>query len=141
MDRNRKSSLLVGIVIRSRINVETGSGVIAVPPEMTDVSIKINPPEPPSSSMRNTNFIPGSSPSAGLIKIPNPQVNFSAVDIDMRTAHPPLPIKSDVLNTLDIGDLQVVDCEGLVGNFLLKTFVDIYRKSSKQSRTKTTTAV
>ncbi len=141
MDRNRKSSLLVGIVIRSRINVETGSGVIAVPPEMTDVSIKINPPEPPSSSMRNTNFIPGSSPSAGLIKIPNPQVNFSAVDIDMRTAHPPLPITSDVLNTLDIGDLQVVDCEGLVGNFLLKTFVDIYRKSSKQSRTKTTTAV
>jgi hypothetical protein len=133
--------LLVGIVIRSRINVETGSGVIAVPPEMTDVSIKINPPEPPSSSMRNTNFIPGSSPSAGLIKIPNPQVNFSAVDIDMRTAHPPLPITSDVLNTLDIGDLQVVDCEGLVGNFLLKTFVDIYRKSSKQSRTKTTTAV
>ena len=141
MDRNRKSSLLVGIVIRSRINVETGSGVIAVPPEMTDVSIKINPPEPPSSSMRNTNFIPGSSPSAGLIKIPNPQVNFSAVDIDMRTAHPPLPITSDVLNTLDIGDLQVVDCEGLVANFLLKTFVDIYRKSSKQSRTKTTTAV
>lgn len=128
-------------MIRSRINVETGSGVIAVPPEMTDVSIKINPPEPPSSSMRNTNFIPGSSPSAGLIKIPNPQVNFSAVDIDMRTAHPPLPITSDVLNTLDIGDLQVVDCEGLVGNFLLKTFVDIYRKSSKQSRTKTTTAV
>ena len=141
MDRNRKSSLLVGIVIRSRINVETGSGVIAVPPEMTDVSIKINPPEPPSSSMRNTNFMPGSSPSAGLIKIPNPQVNFSAVDIDMRTAHPPLPITSDVLNTLDIGDLQVVDCEGLVANFLLKTFVDIYRKSSKQSRTKTTTAV
>ena len=141
MDRNRKSSLLVGIVIRSRINVETGCGVIAVPPEMTDVSIKINPLEPPSSSMRNTNFIPGSSPSAGLIKIPNPQVNFSAVDIDMRTAHPPLPITSDVLNTLDIGDLQVVDCEGLVGNFLLKTFVDIYRKSSKQSRTKTTTAV
>ena len=141
MDRNRKSSLLVGIVIRSRINVETGSGVIAVPPEMIDVSIKINPPEPPSSSMRNTNFIPGSSPSAGLIKIPNPQVNFSAVDIDMRTAHPPLPITSDVLNTLDIGDLQVVDCEGLVANFLLKTFVDIYRKSSKQSRTKTTTAV
>ena len=128
-------------MIRSRINVETGSGVIAVPPEMTDVSIKINPPEPPSSSMRNTNFIPGSSPSAGLIKIPNPQVNFSAVDIDMRTAHPPLPITSDVLNTLDIGDLQVVDCEGLVANFLLKTFVDIYRKSSKQSRTKTTTAV
>lgn len=108
MDRNRKSSLLLGIAIRNRINVETGSGVVAAPPEMADTSIKIISPKSHSSSMRNIDVIPRSSPPADLITIPKSQVILSSnLDIDMRTTPPPT-ITPDVLKNLDIGDLQVV---------------------------------
>jgi hypothetical protein len=105
LDKNRKSSLLVGILVRSRMNGKTGIDGAVLPTETTDASIEIVPAEPTSSSVRNSTAIRESNPPS-LINIPTSKC-FSALDVDMRIT-PPHSVMADVLKNLDIGGLQVI---------------------------------
>jgi len=105
LDKNYKSSLLVGVVVRSKMNGKTVDDGAVVPTEKIHASNEIVPVEPPSSSVNNSTAIPESNPPS-LINIPTSKF-FSALDVDMRKT-PPHAIMADVLKNLDIGGLQVV---------------------------------